>query len=356
MSTTSTAIEWTDRTWNPVRGCSRISEGCRNCYAEKQAARFVGPGQAYEGLLTITTKEKRVGISDVTRVVRSAKWNGVMRLVPHTLDEPLSWRRPVRVFVNSMSDLFHEGLDDGAIAAVFGIMAASPQHTFQVLTKRAERMRAWMEWALAETRSRFTGPALAEIGARFVRSIGGDEDVLYKAANRAVGRGAPFRNVWLGVSVEDQRTADERIPHLLATPAAVRFVSYEPALASVDFLSFVMASPAIDWLIVGGESGPNARPFDVRWAERVIETCKGTPTRVFVKQLGALPYRYDPGPAFSESATVFRKAPPQRYFGRDYDGWPYHVAIPPLQDGKGGDIMEWPEALRVREFPTMEAS
>ncbi len=131
-----TKIEWTDATWNPVRGCSRVSPGCQHCYAERMARRSDRPGGAYEGLTVLAHDGPR--------------WNGKVRLVPEKLDEPLRWRKPRMVFVNSMSDLFHEDIPNEFIAAVFGVMAASPQHTFQVLTKRAERMRDWFQWVKQE--------------------------------------------------------------------------------------------------------------------------------------------------------------------------------------------------------------
>lgn len=343
MSTTETKIEWCDRTWNPVRGCSRISEGCRNCYAERVAARFSG---------TFSTEDVTLDTRDAPGKSRSApfrgfaemrdgkaRWTGKVELVPDALDAPLRWRNPARIFVNSMSDLFHESLSNEDIAAVFGVMAAAPQHTFLVLTKRAERMRTWFRWL-----SDFD----TVLPAKEVRTV------TLAAAKRLrepfgphAGPGArgeiawPLPNVWLGVSVEDQAIADERIPHLLATPAAVRFVSYEPALGPVDFRKALPHHPDcsdcfsgrtnLDWLIVGGESGPGARPFDVSWARSAVEQCKAAGVPVFVKQLGARPVL----------AT-----PPS---GAPDDGG--DVVELRLRDRKGGDPDEWPEDLRVREWP-----
>src|SRR5690606_22560010 len=174
-----TTIEWTQGTWNPVSGCTRVSPGCDNCYAMRQAHRFSGNCQPYEGLTTI-----RRGKVD---------WTGSVRFVPEMLEVPLQ-RKPTTWFVNSMSDLFHESLTNEQIASAFGGMAATPQHTYQILTKRPKRMREWFGWL---------------DGRR------------------------PLHNVWLGVSCEDQARADERIPHLLSTPAAVRFVSAEPLLGPI---------------------------------------------------------------------------------------------------------------------------
>jgi len=202
-----TGISWTDATWNPVRGCSRVSEGCRNCYAERVAARFSGPGQPYEDL--------------ADRERKGSKWTGVVRLIPAHLADPLRWRRPRRIFVNSMSDLFHESLTNEEIAAVFGVMAAAPQHTFQVLTKRARRMREWFEWIGTANLDWLRTYAQRALDPTFTK--------------RYVDRGTtwPLPNVWIGVSVENQEAADERIPDLVRTPAAVRFLSCEPLLGPV---------------------------------------------------------------------------------------------------------------------------
>ena len=277
-----TSIEWTDVTWNPIRGCSRVSEGCRNCYAERQAARWTGPGQPYDGL------------------VSEGKWTGQIRLIWSALDLPLRWRKPRRVFVNSMSDLFHERLPDEIIGRIFDVMAMAEHHTFQVLTKRAARMR--------------------DLLARWEANPGDQP------------RRTSFSNIWLGVSVENQATADKRIPLLLQTPAAVRWVSYEPALESVNLWSFLAQGSAVelrglDWLVVGGESGPGARPFDVAWARSTIAQGRAAGVPVFVKQLGARPV-YDLG-----------------------DGHTYRMRAIRLRDRKGGKPEEWPEDLRVREAP-----
>ena len=207
-----TSIEWTDRTWNPTRGCSVVSPGCHNCYAMKQAHRFSGKGGAYEGLTKLTSSGPR--------------WSGAMRLVPEMLDVPLRRKKPTTWFVNSMSDLFHEGLTDEEVAAVFGVMAACPQHTFQVLTKRAERMRAWFDW-LDDMCSVSGDPPRAVTCGIVAANHGADVD--YGGLSHAW----PIPNVLLGVSVEDQRRADERVPLLLQTPAALRFLSVEPLLGPV---------------------------------------------------------------------------------------------------------------------------
>lgn len=263
----SSRIEWTDATWNPIRGtkgrwhCTHVSEGCRNCYAERLNVRWGGP--AY-----------RPGAD-------------IFRLDEKVLQQPRHWKRPRKIFAMDMSDLFHEDIPSHYIYEVFVTMARCPQHTFQVLTKRPRRMLEVLnEPELGTGRKRY--PPLPA-------------------------------NVWLGVSVEDQQTADERIPLLLQTPAAVRFVSYEPALGPVDF----KAIPGFDWLIVGGESGPTARPFALDWARSAISQCKAASVACFVKQVGSKPV------ANQKVEPVFL----------------------PLHHPKGGDPQEWPEDLRVREWP-----
>lgn len=350
-----TAIEWTDRTWNPVRGCSRVSEGCRNCYAERQAARFsndpfmVGtlPPLPFDGF--------------AYRASGEARWTGRVELIPEKLSEPLRWRKPSRVFVNSMSDLFHESLAFEKIAAVFGVMAAAPQHTFQVLTKRPLRMREFFDWIERHTRAHSTVPIQGAIHYAQKR-IG---HPALRDGDRVLSRPWPLPNVHLGVSVEDQATADERIPFLFDVPAALRFVSYEPALGPVDFTSIDiigqrrkephpddpivrldalrghvrgpddMLGVRLDWVIVGGESGPNARPFDLEWARSVIAQGRTTSVPTFFKQAGAWPFdsRY-------EHALGLRDA--DAYTARCSMG---------IHHPKGGDPSEWPEDLRVRELP-----
>ncbi|MBW8777125.1 MAG: phage Gp37/Gp68 family protein [Stenotrophomonas sp.] len=280
-----TGIEWTDATWNPVRGCSRVSEGCRNCYAEKVAQRFCGPGQPYEGLVHGRTKG----------------WNGKVRLVDTALAWPLKKRKPRRIFVNSMSDLFHESVPDDFIAAVFGIMAESPQHTFQILTKRPERMRAWFDRAGAAPRA-----WLHEA----VKGVMGYDNPQRPAVNEDRW---PLPNVWLGVSVEDQEAADVRVPLLLQVPAAVRWLSVEPLLAPVDLSGWLFGreapcapcprdedcecgwsgrhkldgEAALHWIVVGGESGARARPMHPDWARSLRDQCAAAGVPFLFKQWGA---------------------------------------------------------------------
>jgi protein gp37 len=333
-------IQWTDRTWNPVRGCSLVSPGCTNCYAMRQAHRQSGESGAYEGLT-------RLGPNGPV-------WTGSARLVPKALFEPLRWRKPQRIFVNSMSDLFHESLSGNDIARVFAIMAACPDHTFQILTKRPEVMLAWFKEG--EDLAYAAGDALAHHRGW---------------CHAHQDREWPLSNVWLGVSVENQATADERIPLLLQTPSAVRFVSYEPALGPVDFDNrwfinwtsgrkngstgpvTVGPRPAVNWLIVGGESGPRARPCDVAWIRSAVRQCRAAGVPVFVKQLGAYiidrnDAGFDGGPGEWPAMHVEDIEHDLDGTRDGYQGAPVRVHI---SNRKGGDPAEWPEDLRVREFP-----
>lgn len=284
-------IEWTDATWNPTRGCSLVSEGCRNCYAMHWAHRFSGPGQPYHGLVT-----------------ESGKWNGNMRLVRPMLTKPFSWKRPRRIFVNSMSDLFHEGVIWDWLDEVFAVMYACQWHTFQVLTKRPERMREYI--ALSRPINRIAHKAWWLLQRRDTEKakIVSPEDI---AAD--LFQCWPLPNVHLGVSIEDQATADARIPHLVGTPAAVRFVSAEPLLGPVDLRLNSDAVPCnqygialgpcgyycgesvghidhrrnrIDGVIVGGESGPHARPMHPDWARSLRDQCQVGGAAFFFKQWG----------------------------------------------------------------------
>lgn len=256
-------IEWTEATWNPVTGCTKVSQGCKNCYAKRDWARLAAmPGTVYHGR----------AFEDV-------------QCHPERLDIPLRWRKPRRVFVNSMSDLFHEDVPEEFIDRVFAVMVLSPQHTFQVLTKRPERMSAYMNATMR----------LLKINARIDT---GREIVDYG--------GWPLPNIWLGVSVEDQTTADQRIPLLLQTPAAVRWISAEPLIGPLDLdrtggldgyyvggmIDFASctdnmdAIPRIDWVVVGGESGPNARPMHPDWARSLRDQCITAGVPFFFKQWG----------------------------------------------------------------------
>ena len=286
-----TGIEWTDSTWNPIVGCSVVSPGCTNCYAMKMAARIeaMQPGSHYAG----TTHASKAG----------AVWTGKLALAPDSiLTQPLRWRRPRRIFVNSMGDLFHEDVPDAWIDRVFAVMALTPQHTYQVLTKRSARMR---EYFAALTCQGGFRPYIRRPGWTAKDPRDGDAVLLLPE-----GQSWPLPNVWLGVSIDDQRRADERVPDLLATPAAIRFVSAEPLLGLIRFSGVsedgkrqwnwltgetgVMYpdgpdfeyGPRIDLAIVGGESGPNARPMHPDWARSLRDQCAAAGTAFFFKQWG----------------------------------------------------------------------
>jgi len=284
-----TKIEWADFTWSPVTGCTKVSAGCAHYYAERQAKRFAG------------------------RAGYPAEHPFAVTLHPERLDEPLHWRKPRRIFVCSMSDLFHPDVDDGFIADVWTVLDACEQHRFLILTKRPERMAS------------LTGI--------------GDAGKLWR-----------LPNVWLGTSVEDQSTADERIPNLLRCPAAVRFVSYEPALGPVDFGDNLVylcgptcteAGLGINWVIAAGESGPNARPCYLEWIRSVVGQCRRAGVPVFVKQLGRFPSSNQPEGTFWEPLWADKAC--TKLSGRyaPYGGLAH----------KGGNPADWPEDLRVQEYP-----
>ncbi|RVU15200.1 DUF5131 family protein [Methylobacterium oryzihabitans] len=304
-------IEWTETTWNPIRGCTRVSPGCGGpgphggCYAERVAARFSGPGQPYEGLAEVRDGKPR--------------WTGRVSF-GHNLDAPLRWRRPRRIFVNSMSDLFHEALPVEEIATVYAVCVAAHHlngHTFQILTKRSARMRA----ILAD--EAFWDQVNAEADAHVMDGT----DPLARRSNDAratlddYGPENPPPGIWLGVSCEDQQRADERIPDLLATPAAVRWVSAEPLIEAVDFERITVRVPGepagfhhyvnaltgevhddengtidgvngddppprLAWVVVGGESGRGARAMNPQWARLIRDQCRDAGVRFFFKQWG----------------------------------------------------------------------
>ena len=275
-----TGIEWTDATWNPVTGCTKVSPGCDHCYAESIAHRFAGT-PAYPNGFDITLR-------------------------PERLTQPLRWTRPRRVFVNSMSDLFHKDVPEDFIDSVFGVMAANvahtrPTHTFQLLTKRHGRLRSYL--SAPDVRQRIALAAAQRTDEDHADRV--HEFVLYGA------RMWPLPNVWVGVSVEDQARADLRIPALLQTPAAVRFLSCEPLLAPVDLSRHLdperdcrcgvpamegagqhaascgcLTQPEIGWVIVGGESGPGARPMQPEWARQLRDQCTAAGVPFHFKQWG----------------------------------------------------------------------
>lgn len=268
---TDTAISWTHRpgtrgrTWNPTNGCKVVSPGCANCYAMRFAGRFSAPGQRYHGLVTLAKN-------------RRAVWTGESRLESHMLALPLKWRSPSTVFVNSMSDLFYEGFSNEQIAAVFGVMAAAPQHTFQVLTKRARRMREWFAWIADQECDQHT-----ECHAAALRL---DADgAIHAKSNNASDRPWPLPNVWIGVSTENQETYVERVRELHFVPAAVHFISAEPLIGPIDMHADSINPGWLDWVIAGCESGPGARPCEVAWMRSLRDQCAASGVAYFLKQL-----------------------------------------------------------------------
>jgi protein gp37 len=290
-----TGIEWTDATWNPTVGCKVVSPGCTNCYAMKVAARMESISVAHETAHGGHPGPMYYYRDLVTHSRAGPVWNGTFREAPQDLmQRPLRWKSPRRIFVNSMSDLFGEGVHDHTLDRVFAVMAMSPQHTFQILTKRPERMRDYMVRIME---SDFGSEDVALAAGRMME----DSD---NAHDCVLNQTWPLPNVWLGVSVEDQKRADERIPILLKTPAAVRWISAEPLLGPVDLKNVVPKDkyeidavsgfnyetgswwPRLDWVVVGGESGPGSRPMHPDWARSLRDQCKAAGLAFLFKQWG----------------------------------------------------------------------
>lgn len=313
-------IEWTDATWNPLiaesggkRGwfCTHMSEGCRNCYAEAMN-RYRGNGLEYKA-------------QNRDKVTLKVEGNALIK--------PLSWRKPRMIFTNSMTDIF--GVDFGVtfemIDRVYAVMALTPHHTYQNLTKRPQARLEYMKAdrrakiveQMVETWSAINGPALISRDEPFKKT--------HRQMFADMLKDWPLPNVWEGVSVEDQKTAEEREELLRHTPAAVRFISQEPQIAPIHRKTL----DGIFWVIVGGESGPSARPFDLQWARDTIRQCREAGVSVFFKQAGSRPEikRY----AESDYGTEF------------FSRWGNKTLN--FRDKKGGDLSELPEDLRVREWP-----
>ena len=318
-----TKIEWTEATWNPITGCSVTSPGCTNCYAMKLAGTRLRHHESRAGL----TQDSKAG----------PVWTGEVRLNEQWLDQPLRWKRPRKIFVCAHGDLFHESVPDEWIDRVFAVMALCPQHTFQVLTKRSARMREY--FADDESRDRIDSEMGILIAQRVDPHVRRSDDL--RATAPCLDETWPLPNVWLGVSVEDQQRADERIPDLLATPAAVRWLSCEPLLGPANLEPWLAPDKAcqgcddgegygnrcssnrapreeqcpwnravqtvvehgpydhdgipaaitsdvhcLDWIVVGGESGPGARPMHPDWARSLRDQCDIADMPFFFKQWG----------------------------------------------------------------------
>ena len=404
-----TTIQWTDETLNPARGCEAVSPGCLNCYAARTATRFSGDGQPFEGLASMKAQPNdRHGRSRPPLAV----WSGKVTLVPAALREALSWspKKPKRVFVGSVTDMFHKDVPFEYLAALFAVMAATPWVTYQLVTKRPERMREFFEWLEAKhrvngggsriytliDRSRRHGAVGAPLTKREEQRL---VDAMLVDRDRCVW---PLPNVWLLTSTENQQTFDERVRHLLACPAVVHGVSAEPLLGPIDMgldrwvrlpravhsdripgvpLPSLTAEPGVykaeinrlgalsirvragdhgvlgikpaeferlhlRWVIVGGESGPGARPFKLPWARDIHRQVQrawklGIQSRLFLKQLGACAEDEQNGLA---GAAV--KVDP------DFA----ELVTKRLKDSHGGDESEWPADLQgLRAFPVPAA-
>ena len=305
-----TNISWATHVWNPSVGCTRVSSGCSHCYAFALHDRWYAANLKATDEISIV--EPRPTGSERIALVRQVEPTALpfpaqydlpfskVQLLPDRLDAPLRWKKPRRIFVDSMSDLFHEDVPDEFIDRVFATMAMAPRHTFLILTKRPERMR---DYAGNEAR-----PVHFSSGDRSIADASTATKVLWAAQEMCEG-GVPYKeypngidmewplpNVWLGVSVEDQATADERIPLLLRTPAAVRFASAEPLLGPVNVclsdtqrcwcgeIRMNCDCPRIDWLIVGGETGKGWRPMNLDWARSLRDQCQAAGVPYFYKQ------------------------------------------------------------------------
>ena len=241
----TTAISWTERTWNYFRGCSEKSPGCRDCYARQMAARFSAPGQPYHGIAYMDDEGR-------------SRWTGKIAAVPEHLDDPIRWQRPSMIFTNSMSDLFHEDAELNAIINSFEVMEKASWHIYQTLTKRPERMPS----------------ILRSITLKSGRNLGTD----------------PLPNVWIGTSIEDEKTAAERSYWLAETPAAIRWWSAEPLIGEIDWEKWIPLSKA-NWVVFGGESKQTARPprrMQARWLSDGLVVCEKLGVAAFVKQLGGV--------------------------------------------------------------------
>lgn len=351
-----TGIQWTDRTFNPVTGCTKVSAGCARCYAktlhdQRHAANLrAHSGYTINGRPALPSDLR--GMPDKTFPFPACYDTPFEQVMTHEdrLREPLSWRKPQRVFVGSMTDLFHADVPDSFLDQVFAVMALTPHLTYQLLTKRPERMAEYLiQRDGVNSEIKAATLAFPQALARRMEKPGNPWSL-------------PFPNVWLGTTVEDQDTADRRILELLRCPAAVRFVSFEPLLGPVDVRNYVHESlcnelrrkddardvPAayrvcicsepmeirVDWGIIGGESGPKARATNIAWIGDLREQFQAAGVPVFVKQYGSKPY---------DGEEVF--------FNELEGGPDSEPRWLRLRHPHGGNPEEWAEADRVREFP-----
>lgn len=321
MSQTST-IGWTNATWPIVAGCAYESPGCSNCWAVRDSWRLAHNPHP----------KVRLAFEDVVKKQPDGKlvWSGVVRTIPQRLGWPSGWRLGRRVFVCSQSDLFHPLVPNEFIAATFRVMAAEHRHTFQVLTKHPARALEWFRWIEGGGR----------VGERLLSCL---KEVAPGVRAEVNANGSwPLRNVWFGVTVEDRRRAEERVRILHQIPARVRWISAEPQLERLDMLPRLRwctgdmgdaMDQRIDWLVCGGESAQtraNTRPFDIGWARALLQDCRATGTRFFMKQLGS-----NPVPWLQDDGKVELRLPAGR-----------------TSRYKWHEPEHWPADLRVQEFPT----
>ncbi|MBA7475644.1 hypothetical protein ES707_11016 [subsurface metagenome] len=286
----STKIEWTNETWNPIIGCQKCSPGCNHCYAERMAVRLAGNPKTS---------------MDYSPVITNGHWNGTTMLRTEVLKKPFSWKTPRMIFVVSMGDLFHESVPFSWVDKVMTIIACNPQHTFQVLTKRPEIMKRWFDWQR---------PGWEDPGMR------GPEAIRYYCWHNhgkkiKYGGFWPLKNLWLGVTCENQEQTDKRIPILLQIPAEKRFVSIEPMIGPISFrwakwhpiknTWHLDGLKQLDWVIVGGETGPGARPMHPAWVTQIREQCQESNTPFFFKSWGEwIPVTYVNGDRSYLNVTI----------------------------------------------------
>lgn len=294
-----TKIQWTNRTWNPIVGCSKISEGCQQCYAQ--------------------TVANSARLQQFPQYQKVAQWNGTVEFVQSQLLKPLSWKQPQHIFVCSMSDLFHHNIPFDWIDQVFAVMALANHHTYQILTKRPQRMQQYF---------------LSKFRPRVKKLI---DDFPIRLEDK-IGKGHCFDHLWLGTTIENQEVADQRLLALLGIPTNnLKFISGEPLLGEIDlsiyfglyqiedngkwFLKFGSRwAKSPDWVIVGGESGSNARACNVEWIRSIVKQCQASEVPVFVKQLGS-------NPVDNEGKRI------------------------KLKHRQGGNVDEFPADLQLRQFP-----
>lgn len=329
-----TKIQWCDEVINPIVGCSRVSPGCANCYAA---------AVAQSARLQQFPQYQKVGA-----------WDGTVEFVESQLTKPLKWRSPKKIFVCSMSDLFHENIPDEWRDRVFAVMAMTPHHTYQVLTKRPENALRYL--SQDNLKPKWRGQVYGDLYDALPKDL---KTGYFKMNSHWDEMVLPARNVWVGTTVENQATADERIPLLLQVPAAVRWLSVEPLLGEIDLLKLVSkdddglrALEYINWVVVGGESGPRARPLPIEWVEAIAQQCQTAGVPVFLKQLGS----------FCVTSTPEKFPKTELVVGGVYSYWCFWEADRmgfklegmsrvKLHHRAGGNIEEFPAHLQIREFP-----